>query len=310
MEQMGGRLPERIGGVTLDYSFYSGENLYNEGDAEEETVLDAFKNKRDIWEVLREDDRWPVLYQLSPERGMIAEPMDLRPTDCLLEIGAGMGAVTAAMAPRVKQVDCVELSARRALANAYRNEQRDNIRIYVGNYEDVVLPRQYDVVSMIGVLEYSSLYIHADEDPAVAMLKRINGQMKPGGRLYVAIENRLGMKYFSGFSEDHTGLPFIGLTGYGNVRSARTYSKSELEERLEKAGFGQLYFYYPFPDYKMPSIIYSDGMPYGDTLPQNVSYRDSDIRIFDEQLAQLSLRGTEEFSIFANSFLVEAVKQA
>lgn len=302
--------PVKIGGVELDYTFYTGQDQYNEGDAEEQAVLDVFKNERDVLEVLAEDDRWPVLYQLSPERRVIAEPMDLRETDHMLEIGAGMGAVTAAFAPRVERVDCVELSARRAAVNGYRNARYDNIRIYVGNYEDVELPEQYDVVSMIGVLEYASLYIHAQGDPAEAMLRRINSQMKPGGRLYVAIENRLGMKYFAGHCEDHTGQPYVGITGYSGGGTAVTYSKSELESRLKNAGFGSLYFYYPFPDYKLPSVIYSDDMPWGDTLPQNVSFQGTNMQAFDAQLAQLSLRSTAEFSTFANSFLVEAVKTA
>lgn len=299
---------EHVGGVVIDRTYDCGGEVYNEGDAEEEFVLQVLKEKRDPVEALRGDNRWPVLYQLSPEREIITYPMRLDPMDDLLEIGAGMGAVTGALARRVRRVDCVDLSYRRSLANACRNAGQDNIRILVGNFEDIPMQRRYDVVTLIGVLEYASMYIHAQEDPAEAMLRRVAEGMPKGGLLYIAIENRLGMKYFAGCNEDHLGAPFAGLTGYDGGRTARTYTKSELEARLARAGFGELFFYYPFPDYKLPSVIYSDAVLGGDVLPAVVNYDMPRMKLFDEQTAQLSLRDTPEFAMLANSFLIEAVK--
>ena len=299
---------KKIGGVTLDYTFYDGQDSYNEGDDEENTVLEALKTGADPLEVIRKDDRWPVLYQLSPERSVIVEPMDLRAEDRVLEIGAGMGALTGALAERTAQVDCVELSERRSLGNAWRNRAHENITIYLVYYEKVQLEKQYDAATLIGVLEYASLYIHAKEEPALAMLRSVAAHLKTGGRLYIAIENRLGMKYFAGCVEDHVGTPYAGLMGYPEGHSARTYTKSELETMLKEAGFGSLYFYYPYPDYKLPTVIYSDDMPWGDALPETQNYDAGRIRNFDERAAQQTLKNTDEFRTFANSFLIEAVK--
>ena len=306
-----GEMPEKIGGVTLDYRWLPEGAVYNEGDDVEERVLAVLKSGQDPLEALKEDDRWPVLYQLSSRRQVIVEPMTLKKTDRVLEIGAGMGPLTGALASRCGYVDCVELSARRSLANAYRNRAHDNITIYVGNFEAVQLPEQYDVITLIGVLEYAASYIHTQGDPFEAMLRRAGEMLKPGGLIYIAIENRLGMKYFAGCREDHLGLYFAGVEGYPAGGGVRTFTHSELRALLDRSGFDSPYFYYPCPDYKLPSVIYSqDMMPSREAyISDGVSYDQPRSRLFSEQEAMHSLAGTEEQKTFANSFLIEARKR-
>lgn len=307
VEDSMGNLACKIGGVVIDDRFYDGLDTYNEGDEEENLVLDIFKNGRDVEAALAADKRWPVLYQLSPERRNIILPMDLRPGDELLEVGAGMGAVTAGLAKRVAHVDCVDISMRRSMANAWRNKECDNITIYVGNFQQMALEKQYDVVTLIGVLEYAPMFFHGERHPDRAMLDRIRGYLKPGGRLYIAIENRLGMKYFSGAVEDHFGTAYVGISGYP-AGNAQTYSRAELTALLERSGWQDIYFYYPYPDYKLPSVIYSDDMPGGDYIPAPVDYNQRRIESFSEQDAMASLTQHDDWRIFANSFLVEAIK--
>ena len=64
---MGERLQnEVIGGYKLNYRFYSGQDLYSDGDIEEQ-MLNICKEKR-IDEALREGDSWPILYHFSKAR--------------------------------------------------------------------------------------------------------------------------------------------------------------------------------------------------------------------------------------------------
>jgi fibrillarin-like rRNA methylase len=301
---------EKIGGVTLNYKYYSEVDEYSDGDEMENYLLEVVKERRDIFDVLNEDKRWPVLYHLSPQRANITEPMSIGPDDEVLEIGAGPGAITAPLSQRAGHVDCIELSKRRSLINAYRNMERNNIEIYVGNFEDVNPGKKYDVVTMIGVLEYALSYIK-DENPFDTFMKRAYEFLKPEGKVYVAIENRLGMKYFSGAPEDHFGIPFCGIEGYRDVGDkARTFSRSELNRLILGVGFSSTYFYYPFPDYKLPTVIYSDGyLPdIGDALPPHPAYDLPRVSVFNERMAMSSLFGSEEYKFFSNSFLVEAVK--
>ena len=88
---------ERIGGVTLNLDYYSGEDLYSDGDEMENKILDIVKNESGYEYAHSGYGDWAVLYHLSRQRENIAEPMDLKETDEVLEIGAGMGAVTGAV---------------------------------------------------------------------------------------------------------------------------------------------------------------------------------------------------------------------
>ena len=302
---------EIIGKVKLDYTYYNPEYIYNEGDDVEELILKTVKKTTDYKEyerVIEKDTRWPILYQLARQRENIIEPMDIKKTDHVLEIGAGMGAVTGAIARRCKKVDCIELSKRRSLANAYRNRNYDNIRIYVGNFQDIIIKETYDVITLVGVFEYAGYYIQSS-NPFVDFLKKIKGMLKKEGKLYIAIENKLGLKYFAGCAEDHLGKPFAGIEGYSKEDHVQTFSKSQLEKMLADTGYRNIFFYYPYPDYKLPVEIYSDECLPGKDIqfPIRVNYDIDRLYLFDERKVYESLAGCEELKVLANSFLIEAV---
>lgn len=303
---------EFIGNVKLTYLDNDSGASYNEGDDVEEAVLNIVKTSTSYDThvlAINNDNRWPLLYELSKRRQNIVEPMDIGDEDVVLEVGAGMGAITGAIADRVRHVDCVELSTRRSLANAYRNRNYENINIIVGNFENVKFDRKYDVIILNGVLEYATSYIHSSH-PYDEFLKKLYDLIEDSGRLYIAIENKLGLKYFAGCAEDHLGSLFSGIEGYREKTHARTFSKSEIESLLNRNGFSKLYFYYPYPDYKLPIEIFSD-----DYLPSADSYlnvyedmNNDRFLLFDEYKAYQSLIGTEEIKTLFNSFLIEARK--
>ena len=69
------------------------------------------------------------------------------------------------------------------------------MKIMVGNFQDVEssLTEKYDYITLIGVFEYSQGYIGTAQ-PYVEMLRRIARHLALGGRIVIAIENRLGLK--------------------------------------------------------------------------------------------------------------------
>lgn len=291
----------------LDLTFYKGEDLYSDGDIED-VLLDIVKTNDDYYEILSNDNRWPILYHLSPERENIIEPLNISREDDVLEIGAGCGSVTGAIARKCKNVDCIELSKRRSSINAYKNKKYDNIKIYVGNFEDIKITKKYDVITLIGVFEYAKYYINT-KSPYDDFLIQIKSMLKPGGRLYIAIENKLGLKYFAGSAEDHSGKYFESISGYTKKSHAYTFSYNEMKRILDKNGFKDTYFYYPMPDYKLPTQIFSDDiMPTAGDI-KNMCYNfDRDrLNLFNEELAFANIIDSGEFKIFANSFLIETV---
>ncbi len=288
----------------LDLTFYAGQDLYSDGDVEEE-LLQAVQNPDAIEEKLLTGDSWPHLYHLSNIRENILDWYNFNPEGTLLEIGSGCGAVTGLFCKKVRHVTAIELSKRRSMVNVTRNEQYDNLTIMLGNFEDIQIQEKFDYVTLIGVFEYSICYINSD-NPFMDMLKRAKSFLKPGGKLFIAIENKYGLKYFAGATEDHSGRNFDGLENYVAVDRVRTFSKGTLEKMLQDAGFTKNQWYYPMPDYKLPEEIYSDRkLPVHGSIRGNcVSYDRDRYELMDENLCYDSVCEDGLFPQFANSFLI------
>lgn len=81
----------------------------------------------------------------------------------VLEIGSGCGAVTGALCKKAKKVTCIELSRKRSLINANRHKDFDNLKILMGNFQDIEknLTEKYDYITLIGVFEYGEAYIQS-----------------------------------------------------------------------------------------------------------------------------------------------------
>ncbi|MDE7479582.1 MAG: class I SAM-dependent methyltransferase, partial [Lachnospiraceae bacterium] len=251
---------EKIGSVTMDYTYYAGQDLYSDGDIED-IMLDIAMNHAPerFPEIIETQKNWPVFYHFSPLRTNIIDWIPFKKTDKVLEIGAGCGAITGALAQKAGSVTCVDLSQKRSMVNAYRNRDADNITIKVGNFKDIEphLDKDYDYVLLIGVFEYGKAYIDGST-PYEDFMEICNRHRKSDGHMIIAIENKFGLKYWAGCREDHLGTYFSGLEGYREGGSVRTFTRHGLEKILDKTGIKEYAFYYPYPDYKFATTIYSD----------------------------------------------------
>lgn len=293
---------KKIGNVVLDYRFYEGEDRYSDGDIED-VILGAFRNGTSE-QLLRCSNQWAVLYHISDIRENILEWYPFDANASLLEIGSGCGALTGLFSRKVKKVTCIELSEKRSLINAERNKEKENIEIKIGNFEDIKLDEKYDYITLIGVWEYAGLYV-SGEEPYTAMLEKIKGYLKPNGKIIVAIENKMGMKYFNGALEDHTAKMYSGINDYVGEKKVRTFSKPEIEKILSKIGIEDVIFYYPASDYKLPDVIYSDHMlpQAGDIRYYKKDYADCRIYNFYDAAAFDQVCVDSIFDYFSNSFL-------
>lgn len=306
------RMQETIGKVTLDFRFYPGDDKYSDGGIEDE-MLELAKQHGggDYSKVIAQKKSWPILYHFSHVRRNIVEWLPMTGQERVLEIGAGPGAITGILAEKARSVTCIDLSKRRSLINAYRNRDHGNIRILVGNFQDAAegLEEKFDLITLIGVFEYAQFSIQSP-DPFADYLLEIRRLLAPGGRVVIAIENRLGLKYWAGATEDHTGVYFEGLEGYPTTDYVRTFSKPELEKLFAKCKFAEWEFYYPYPDYKLPERIYSDRyLPRRGELNQNVRNFDRQrMQVFSEEKVYDSLVGSGLYPLYANSFFAVVSK--
>lgn len=298
---------EMIGKVTLDYSRYPGEDFYCDGDVEDE-LLAIVKDLSPVEyaRVIEERKSWPILYHLSPLRENIVEWIPMDKSAKVLEVGSGCGAITGALARKAGSVTCVDLSRKRSLINAYRHSECDNVTIHVGNFKDVEpdLPDDYDYICLIGVFEYGKSYI-GGRTPYSDFLRILLPHLKKGGRIIIAIENKYGMKYFAGCKEDHLGTYFSGIENYEEGGSVRTFSRKGLERIFDRCGVREYHFYYPYPDYKFMTTLYSDVyLPGKGDLTNNLRNFDRDrMVLFSEKAAFDGVLEDELFPVFSNSYV-------
>ena len=299
---------EMIGKVTMNYKHYTGVDAYSDGAVEDE-LLDIVisHSPAEYATVIEQKASWPVFYHLSEQRGNIVEWMPIPVGAKVLEVGSGCGAITSALSAKGADITCVELSKKRSLINANRNRDRDNITIHVGNFREIEpeLDRDYAFIFLIGVFEYGEHYIGTDH-PFEHFLYLLQRHLGPSGRIVIAIENLLGLKYFAGCKEDHAGTYFTGIEGYKAGDPARTFSRNTLIRIMRNAGITEYSFYYPYPDYKFMNMLHSDQhLPREGEFMENVRNYDRDrMVLFNEKYAYDALIRDRMYPEFANSFEV------
>ncbi|WP_081674198.1 class I SAM-dependent methyltransferase [Butyrivibrio sp. VCD2006] len=297
-----------IGNVKLNFKHYAGLDLYSDGPVEKEIFEIVRKHKKEEYpEIIEKKASWPILYHLSELRSNIVEWIPMTGKEKVLEVGAGCGAITGMLSEKAGEVVACDLSRRRSEINATRNSECDNVTIHVGNFRDIEpdLPNNFDFIFLIGVFEYGQGYIGTD-NPYENFLSMLQKHLKKDGRIVIAIENRIGLKYFAGAPEDHLGGYFDGIEGYSKDSVARTFTRNGLIRIFKKCGIKDYHFYYPYPDYKLMTSLHSDRyLPAYGELQDNVRNYDRDrLLLFNEKRAYECLINDGMYGDFANSFEV------
>ena len=293
----------------LILNWYNGQDAYSEGDVEDKIIrIIAETPPEDYVDAIYANFDWSTFYHLTHIRQNILNWYPFETGSEVLEIGCGMGAITNMLCSRCAHVTAVELSLKRATATLLRCRERNNLDIIVGNLNDVAFDRQFDYITLIGVLEYQGSYTDG-ADPYKDFLQKVKTLLKPGGRLLVAIENQYGLKYWCGAREDHTGVPFEGMNQYSvSPKKVRTFSGASLEKLIRDSGWRHTFFYYPMPDYKLPTVIYSqEHLPNDENMLNMHPYYtpDASTLVADERRLYADIIHNNVFGFFANSFLVE-----
>lgn len=256
---------------------------------------------------------WPTSYSLVPSRANLLRGLDLHDGLRVLEIGCGCGPISRYLGERAGLVDSVEPMPARARVARLRTRDLDTVQVYVGTLEDVPREPTYDVVVVVGVLEYVGGG-GIDPAPYLDFLRRCHDVLVEGGTLVLAIENALGVKYVAGAGEDHTNRPFDSLEGYLLPSPARTFSREVLTGLVAEAGLSPSVLS-AFPDYKLPRVLMSDELferspGLAERLPRFPSpdWVVPRLPVVDEELLWRTLVGAGVGPTFANSFVVLAVK--
>jgi len=193
-------------------------------------------------------------------------PADAR----VLDIGAGMGTNSHALSTYYREVVAVEPVEERIrfMRQRFQQENLSNVSIIRGSVWTLPFQEEsFDLAALNGVLEW--VPGGREDDPEAcqeAALRRLHTLLRPGGSLYVGIENRYCLGYFFGHPDPHCGLPFVtvlprrlahwyarrkGQNGYRNY----LYSAAGYRKLLQKAGFTKVEIYVALPSYNHPHFF-------------------------------------------------------
>ena len=285
-------------------------------DGAEQTLLDKIAGAADLRadsdELISQAQGWAERYHVDPARANIVRGLAIPPGAKVLEIGAGCGAITRYLGEVSGSVDALEPVPARARVARARCRDLDNVEVFVGQVDDVPDVAAYDVIVLVGVLEYVGGG-GAGRGPYLEFLTAVRRRLVAGGTLILAIENALGVKYLAGAPEDHTNRVFDSLESYPHGSHARTFSRRELEAMMVDAGLTPRTLV-AFPDFKMARVVMDpDGFP-GLTAPllhrlpvfPSPDYLTPRARLADERLLWTELCRAGLAAETGNSLLVLA----
>lgn len=240
---------------------------------------------------------------------------DIFPRDAtVLELGSGCGAITRWLGEHFRKVDSLEENILKATITRFRTKDLDNVTLYCGDLCATGFEGQYDLIVMIGSYGQLQSCSPTNSDPTnegSVFLSRVSHALKDDGILLIAIENKLGAQYFSGYRDTRNGRAFEG--NFGNPdKDKATFSRNELGTLLSKSGFKHVQFYHLFPDYLLAETIIAEQDETLSLYPDNwvktpfEEYSDDTYPLFPNALFLKTVTEAGLLWHFSNSFLVLA----
>ena len=206
----------------------------------------------------------------------------------ILDAGCMWGGLTIPVAQYCGEIFAVDKTLETLTFLKIRAEQMGfkNVRAVASPLRNLPFPDDYfDMVILNGVLEWvafdqevvlekhwgkkrndSATHSKNPRQMQIEVLRELQRILKPGGYLYLAIENRIGYPYLMGHPDDHMNIRFVpflprfianAITKRKLNCEYRTYISSLPGYRslLRGSGFQDTEFYGAFPNYRTPNTI-------------------------------------------------------
>lgn len=242
-------------------------------------IHDLILNNDSYMDILYRDDRWQILYNLSPLRENLLEwyPFDKRAS--LLEYGGEYGALTCLFARKVSGVVTLCDNDLQSESVKHRCKELSNVQV-VKSIEEI--EQRFDYITII--------------NPKADICETIDSVMKflkDDGKIIIACDNSLALKYFL---NDKV------------AKDAVCVSKNEITKCLQALRFEHVEFYYPSPDFRLPNTIYSENyLPHeGDIRNVNQCFDSEKYQVLNEDYIYDAACNENLYENIANSFLIFA----
>lgn len=177
---------------------------------------------------------------------------------------------------------------------------KENSKILILDKEEINIEKyrteKYDYIYLNGTLE------NIDIDT----LKSIKQQLDEDGTLFIAVDNRTGVKYLVGNKSKHCNKIYDSIKG--QFENGKLYTKEELDRIIKELGFKYCRYYYPLPNYDKPSVIFTDNyLPNNNNskINYNVIYDEESLIVQDEIELLKMFTEQNKFTEFTNSYIIE-----
>lgn len=300
--------------MKLNLKFYKNDIFYKTINDEEKIIKYINENDNENYnDIIKNDTSEETILTLSNLRKNIIYSYDFKKNSTILEIGAHFGEITQALCEKATKVVAVEFNKRNAEVIAKRYKNEENLEIIVGNLRDIEFEEKFDYIVLCGIIEYAQI-VYNTKNAQLELLKYCKGLLKEEGKLLIATDNKFAMKSYVGDIDECTGITFDSITDYKSNKNTYKLGKEKLKNLLEEVGMKYYNFFYPLPDYKLSSYIFSDKY-----LPSSSKingyfpyYKDNSSVFFSEVDAYDAIikENKEMFPFFANSYFIEASKEA
>lgn len=194
-------------------------------------------------------------HYLSAQRCNILRPFEtfLRSGIRVLELGCECGAISRYLGECGAQVFSVENNAQKASVAAQRCRDCGNVAVLHDSMENLPLSLgKFDIVTLVEGLQASPGV--PDTHYEVEQLKTARKFLRNKGILVLAVPNCLGLKQFAGVPGSSAEPPWARVTG--SVASEyKAYSRRDIDNFLQEAGFTCREQFVPVTDYKYANTV-------------------------------------------------------
>lgn len=179
----------------------------------------------------------------------------------------------------------------------------------VEEFENITLGNAYDYAIIMSALERTGSVAKATE-----LLAKVRDLLKNSGKLFLGLNNRLGIRFFCGDQDSYTGRNFDGIENYVRAKASdfdqlvgRCFCKAEIAEMLGIAGFLNHRFYSVFPVLERPQIIFAEDYTPAERLDIRIfpQYNYPDTVFLEEEKLYDTLIKNNLFHVMANAFWIE-----
>lgn len=191
--------------------------------------------------------------------------------------------------------------------NWYEVKNNSNVLIVDKTVESIekYKKQKYDYIYLNGILENAEK-IMCSKKPEIDLINFFKALLCENGKMFIAVDNKMGVKYLSGDKSEHCNNIYDSLKN--QFSNGKLFSKTELDKIVEESNFKHKRYYYPLPNYENISVIYTDEMlpnKNDSKINYNIVYDEGSLIVKDEISLLKTFIEEGQFVNFTNSYIIE-----